>query len=126
MIFNKAETWSVCKNTRTLDSQRGKLDLPRKVLVDVRALKLLFNGAEVCILLQKMILMSEHVALVVSENLSGISVKRLRTMQAVRRQMKDLDIALKDLRRGRRIYHVPAMESHFEKLLATYTAESKG
>ena len=98
--------------------------MPRKVLVDVRALKLLFNGAEACILLQKMILMSEHVALVVSENLSGISVKRLRTMQAVRRQMKDLDIVLEDLRKGRRIYHVPAMESHFEKLLATYTAKT--
>ena len=96
------------------------------MLVDVRTLKLLFNGAEACILLQKMILMSEHVMLVSSENSGGISVKRLRTMQAVRRQMKDLEIALKDLRKGRRIYRVPPMESHFEKLLASYQAESKG
>jgi len=78
--------------------------------------------AEAAVLLQKYIVVSAHVTLDLGDS-GEISVKKLRGMRMLRRRMKDLDGALKDLKKGRQSYGLPIIEWNLEKVLATYTKE---
>ena len=79
------------------------MTMTRKILVDVTALRALFDGGEALLLAKRMEIMSE-IGILAVENMDRLSIKRLRRQRALRQRIREIDATMDEFLRDKRSY----------------------